>query len=900
MDDPARRETEAPAIKRSIRRSAFLMVLLPTLFTALALSGWYTARRVGDARAELEARGSREAAYLAGASELAFLVGDDAALRRLAESNLRAAGAPRAALFLDPQGALLAAAGSPWEIGLAQQCWRGAADCSGGEARRVFSGEVRGRAESNELEAFDAAAATAPSSRASLIGHVVLSFDPRVLASLQRTLLLNAALVTLAALVVASLLANLAASRLSTPIQQLSRVVSRIRAGDLAARTRPRGTGELRQLEEGVNAMADRVEEASAELNRKVDEAVAELSLTMADLEQRNREKDEALARAEAASRAKDMFLARMSHELRTPLSTVTGYARLMQQSGSPEQRAEYYRPIRQASEILRRTVDDVLDFVKLESGAMPLERREFDLEDCIEDTVMMLAPGAHAKGLALVCHLAAGVPARVLGDSVRISQVLSNLLSNAVKFTEHGSVGVRVRAGEAQAGVARVCIEVEDTGIGIPAGTVAQLFQPFAQADESMTRRFGGSGLGLSISSRIVSALGGTINLASEPGRGTQARVELPLQLPGEDAEDSAVGRGLTDRRIALRAGEAHPQLPVLCDYLARAGALLQMISPLSPWPLPGEQDLLLVLDPGDTPPPALTSPVLRLRAVRAGAGEGDASAESTDPEEIALPLRRRELLAACARRLAETQPFAPTTSTMPLRPRFALRVLLVEDNELNRRMLATGLADLGIEVLEAPGGTEALALAEREGVDLVLLDVHMPGMDGISLARELRRRDPVLPLYALTANVIGSEEAALSEAGVADVLYKPLEEDRLLALLARHDTPLEVQLQETELISREEFVQESRQLERLTARSLAAGDLFAARESAHQLLGLARLFCTGELGEHCLALEKAVIAGEREEAFRQLACVRRAFPVLLGEGHAHAPSADAPLVTG
>ena len=724
----------------------------------------------------------------------------------------------------------------------------------------------------DEAVAFSAAAAAdvAPE----LIGRVLLSFDPQGLAAIQRAMLLNSTAITLGALLVAWALAHVVSRRLTVPMHRLSLVVARIRGGELGARTQPTGSGEMRELEDGVNAMADWVQAASAELNRRVDEATAELSRTLIDREQRNRELDQALERAEAAGHAKNMFLARMSHELRTPLTTVTGFARMMQQAESPEQRTELYRHVEQGSRTLQALVDDILIFVKLDNDSLRLERREFDLESCIEDTVMMQAPAAHAKALALVCHVEAGLPQRVIGDSLRIAQVLGNLLSNAIKFTEVGHVTVRASADVAAGGGASLLLEVTDTGIGIAPGEVDWLFQPFAQADESMTRRFGGSGLGLSISLGLARALGGQLTLNGAPGVGTTARVALPLELAPSLAEESEDLPAPAQLRVALLCRSDSPHVPVLRDYLGSrfelAGVHDVRMIPVADDAF-GTVDLLLALE--DTGEPCCepwlggATPALRLRPIEV----------ITDPAQrylahlLPLPLRRRQLLAACTRRAGGTAQVAEghPGADAPGQPNLELHCLIVEDNELNRHMIAMRLRDFGVTVSEAGGGAEALRLLPGAVPDLVLLDVHMPGMDGVTLARHLRQRHPGLPVYALTANVIGSEEAALAAAGVREVLYKPIDEAKLLEVLSRHarrDDGWDIAVRAG--ITRDEVAAELRRLLRAVEACVAAADWDAGADAAHQLLGVARMFTHGALAERCLALETALRSGEGEPA--------------------------------
>lgn len=868
-------------MRLSIRSMALLTILAPMLLPVLVLSVWHTGVRVGDARASLRARGEHEVRYLADASSLALLVGDTETLQRLAVSNLSDADGTAAVLFLDTGGRVVAAAGRQREIDLARAC-SGAEYCDGEVPRYVFTQRVDAGADrpgaGGEL-------GTGGLLQPQFVGTVRLSFDPERLASIQRVMLLHSVLVTLLALLVAWMVAKLFSRWLTDPMQRLSTVVARIQEGDLAARTVPSGSGELRELETGINAMADRVEASRVELNRRIDEATAQLSLALADREQRNRELDAALTQAEQAAHAKDLFLARMSHELRTPLATVIGYARLMQQSRSESQRADFYQTLEQASQILVGTVDDILTFVKLEEGSLQLEHRDFDLEACIEDAARMQAPAAHAKGLDIVCHVHGTLPCCVAGDSLRLSQVLANLISNAIKFTVAGAVTVRASV-EADA---TLRISVTDTGVGIAPESIPHLFRPFVQGDESVTRRFGGSGLGLSIAASLVKALGGQIELQSNPGQGTCVTVMLPLVLAACEEPIRVLSPQL---RVALLcpSGSAHRR--VLRDYLGRcfdvrefrdAHELCEALARAEP-PAP---DLCIWLEnpaaDSRSARPFPGIPVVHLRRIDTMLDSG-----RDDHEEVLLlPVRRRDLLAACLRRTHQVQRIAGSCRHAPAPPHaraMASSCLVVEDNALNRRMIATQLRTLGVRVIEACGGDEALALlASSRRPDLVLADVHMPGMDGVTLAAHLSERHPDLPVYALTANVIGSEEEALVGVGVRAVLYKPLDLDRLLEVLAIHAAP------DAGWRPREDrgvpVVELGEEIRRLHAALLAAcveGDSAAAIDAAHQLLGVARIFTEGELADECLNVERMLRAGDAER-------VRQAIEnlgVLLGAG--------------
>ncbi|NIB39437.1 response regulator [Pseudomaricurvus alkylphenolicus] len=647
----------------SIRLRTLISVMVPLMLLGLILGFYFISARIDDARAEQEAEGQRFAQYLGAASEFNLLSGNRKALQDFVDANTRVSDLVKSMILVDNNGQVIVSAGDRADVQRTLVCFYDKAACERYTTRMFFHKPVVPEgislSENPELLSEEDLASEEES-----YGHIAFLYDTRPLEQLQRTLLIDGLLISAAAALVAGLIALVSAEAFARPISNLLSVVKRIQHGDLSARAQMLGGGELRQLEEGINTMAVQVEQANMDLQAKVENATSELLQTLAELRIKNRDLEEARNNAEEASRVKDLFLARMSHELRTPLSSVIGYLRLLEDTEDPDKRREYGEVIDQASSILLTTIDDILDFIRLEDGSIRLERRDFDLHSCLHNLVSMQQPQAQRKQLKMDCHLDDSVPRFIRGDSVRLSQIVTNLLSNAIKFTEVGRVSLTAKGIVASANTLRLQLKVKDTGIGIALDQQKQLFKPFVQAEDSISRRFGGSGLGLSITQKLAQYMNGEVSLVSAPDEGVEVTVTVELQTA-----DSAT------------------------------------------------------VEIQNTPVPA------------AGLN---------------------------------------------------LKVLVVEDNDLNRQLIVTQLQDAGATVEDTATGSEALDILKVKHFDLILMDVHMPGMDGIALASAIHYLGVRCPVYALTANITGSEESQLRSVGVEQILYKPIEESLLCEILS------------------------------------------------------------------------------------------------------------------
>ncbi len=570
----------------------------------------------------------------------------------------------------------------------------------------------------------------------------------RILAALLPTLL-GALVAMLAALVVALRMAK----RISAPIVALAGQIGEVRRtsrfepqNDIAA------DGEVRDLVDGFKDLLGSIRERDAQIAAQIDNLEAEVASRTAEL-------SDAKGEAEAANAAKSDFLAVMSHEIRTPLNGILALSDLLARTALPPKPKRYADIISTSGRSLLNIINEILDFSKVEAGKLELEAIETDLGEMIEDVADLFAVKAQEKGLDLATYVDPTL-GTVAADPVRLRQVVSNLLNNALKFTDVGGVLLSV---ERAAEPGRVRISVEDTGPGIPADRLPTLFEAFTQADQSTTRRYGGTGLGLTICDRLVGAMNGRWELSSVVGKGSTFAFSVPLQEISPAAEPVAAPAGWSVGvgGLEVMTGRA------VRRYLQAYGVAEAPV---------GEAPAALV-GVGEAVPSL---------GVRIGAKGGD------DEGALSTPLRR-EVLEHALRELQQGRrpewsgaaAQAVASVTFP-----GVRVLVVDDSEVNREVACEALASLGVEADTAVNGLEAVGRVAAERFDLVLMDGSMPIMDGFEAARCIRAEEQaegrtVTPIYALTAHVIGSAAEAWREAGMNGVVHKPFTTNDLLEVL-------------------------------------------------------------------------------------------------------------------
>jgi len=765
-----------------------------------------------------------------------------------------------------------------------------------------------------------------------LLGYISLTLDVNHTQLKEYQALLITVLFALFGILLGVALTEIVVRHIATPVSQLAAKVNQYMRGKKDINIEVDGEGEIANLQQNVKDMFRRLHKMQANMQESIDEATSDLKQNLEALEIKNVELNLASKQNVERSRIKSEFIANMSHEIRTPINGIVGFTKLLLETDLTAAQRDYLSTIQKSSTSLLSIINDILDFSKIEAGKLQLDSIPMDIRDCIEEVLTILAPEAHKKNLELIPLIASDVPVKVLGDPLRIKQIITNLVSNAIKFTQQGSISVTVSLQKDEGESVMLHAAVTDTGIGISKEEQKHLFSAFSQADISTTRRFGGTGLGLVISKRLIQQMGGEIGINSEPGDGATFQFTFKaskiMSLSGAVIEHKRLAN------MKFIVYDQHPSMGLSLKHnlqLWRADYTLSEDRESFLTALQDSDKVNCVIigvnqfNPGLARNRYLLSearkyyggPILMLINTTDQAIHKSILEQNVDLV-LCKPIGHLKLYRSLCSLLIDNDSVASDAlvenkADVSRKKSHAsyLRnksILVVDDNPANAMLFSAMLERAEATVTVAEDGEAATALTDQKRFDAILLDLQMPRMNGIE-ACKIMRSEQVLnsdtPIIAVSAYIKKEEREALHEAGADAALTKPVDEqvlrDELIRLMSRQKTTPAKQVATVSVIDWQESLKLAANKQNLaedmlnalleelpTARAkiherYMAKDWLKMREEVHRLHGGCCYVGVPQLKGACKQLESSIETGKGEELAEMYAKFEQAVTALL-----------------
>ena len=848
-----------------IRQQILILTLLPALIIALALTVYFTVSQIKYFTNTLNLHGNTIASQMSPAAEYAVFSGNINSLRRILKHALMTdKNVIRITITNEDGVELLSLAENPVPRKYPDFFY----DLLPNEQALHFRQPII----TEQLDVDDYVENPLPDSNTSTasksIGYVDLYLTTQYNSEQKILSLIQGALITIAILLFSGLLAVRISRQISQPVQLLTETVKRISAGDYRSHIKQDAPGELAILESCVNSMADELRLAQTDMEGRINEFTQELQQTLEELEIRNAELDITRFNAMQASKAKSEFLANMSHEIRTPLSGIMGFTELLINTDLDNHQKDYTRTIHKSATNLLTIIDDILDLSKIESGKLDITLTMCNIIDIVEDVIDLLAPIAYEKNIELFYNLNADTPHIIESDPVRVRQVLINLVGNAVKFTLNGYVFINIEPDNLN-DINRIKLTVSDTGIGMDQDSKQKLFTAFTQADTSITRNFGGTGLGLVISRKLVLLMKGEIGFDSTVGEGSTFWFTIPVNIINKSSDE--IFDELIDSNIALiddqilcrralrtmleqwgcNVTEYSLDRRIPDKLLSENNAVDAVVVGISRKYMHHIDKYIEYLEQLDN-----NTPVMTIASTRSYTelGQLDHDVFRNPTFRTSRRSHIQKSLVDCINRtpvIIESASITEASKEVLLNP--TLKVLVVDDNEINLRLAEIILKKNQYDVMTLCSGEDSIEQAKHNQYDLIFMDLHMPGMDGYDAAQQIRLHQdadhrPVI--IALTANAMPQEIDKIESCGIDDILIKPISAQLIDDIISKwfsdallkdgHNAPENIKADSAEIYSFED------------ARQLTNGNESLAIELFNMLIK--------ELPDHRDAIQQAV----------------------------------------